>query len=423
MPTTVQDPARGTSRGALFTRSFVLMLVSVVGAFVNFAVLMPLVPAWAERSGLSQVAVGGTTSVMMGACVVSQLVMPWLLDRFGFVRPFVAGLVLMGAPVLALPWAQEVASIYSVQAVRGVGFGLLVVSGSALAATLAPRHLRGRAVGTYGVSIALAQIPSLPAGVPLAGAIGWPAVFWIAGLAALVVLPAAVLVRERQEEPVRLGATGLEEEAAAGRDRPWVTPAVLLLSSSLAFGAVGTFLSLGLDSARVVLLALLGVSGGQVVGRAWAGTVSDRRGVGQLLAPMSAAAAIGMACMALAMADPGQAPLGLPALLVEDGMAVLGAALLGMGFGALQNDTLVLMIDRIGPGRVGLASTVWNVGYDAGTGSGSLVVGGLAGAIGIAGGFGVLATLGLVAVPAAMVMARAEARVRAERVAHGVPGA
>ena len=145
--------------------------------------------------------------------------------------------------------------------------------------------------------------------------------------------------------------------------------------------------------------------------------------MGQLLAPMSAAAAIGMACMALAMADPGQAPLGLPALLVEDGMAVLGAALLGMGFGALQNDTLVLMIDRIGPGRVGLASTVWNVGYDAGTGSGSLVVGGLAGAIGIAGGFGVLATLGLVAVPAAMVMARAEARVRAERVAHGVPGA
>ena len=91
---------------------------------------------------------------------------------------------------------------------------------------------------------------------------------------------------------------------------------------------------------------------------------------------------------------------------------MLGAALFGIGFGALQNDTFVLMIERAGAARLGTASTVWNVGYDAGTGLGPIVVGTMAGATGLAGGFGVLGGVALVTLPVALALGVSEARAR-----------
>ncbi|WP_462419072.1 MFS transporter [Kytococcus sp. Marseille-QA3725] len=403
-----------TTRDRLFTRSYVLMLVGIVGAFVNFALLLPVVPAWAEHLGASEAGVGATTTVMMAACVAGQFGMPWVLRRFGFVVPYVAGLLLMGLPALVLPWATAVEAVYVVQAVRGVGFGALVVSGSALSASLTAPHLRGRAVGMYGVSLAAAQIPALPAGIPLTGSIGWASVFLLAGAAAVLVAPLAARIRQRQTDTGTPDSTA-SVPAGTGPGRPWQMPAVVLFATSLAYGAVGTFLGLGIGNTTAVFWALLVVSAGQMVGRAWAGAVSDRRGVGPLLAPMTALSALGTALMAGAMTEAGDLgwlPGGLAGAVANDFTAVVGAALFGLGFGALQNDTFVLMVDRAGAARLGGASTVWNVGYDAGTGLGSIVVGGLAAVTGLAGGFGALAAAALVLLPLALAMGVTEARAR-----------
>ena len=52
-----------------------------------------------------------------------------------------------------------------------------------------------------------------------------------------------------------------------------------------------------------------------------------------------------------------------------------GAALFGIGFGLLQNATLVLMMERVSESEYGLGSTLWNVAFDAGTGLGAFVFG------------------------------------------------
>lgn len=406
---TVQTTPR---QNGLFTRSYLLMLVGIIGAFINFALLLPVVPAWVESDGASSAQVGATTTVMMAACVLGQFAMPWVLRTFGFVKPYVAGLVLMGAPALTLGWlADSLWAVYVVQAIRGVGFGMVVVCGSALAAALAPPRLRGRAVGMYGVAIAAAQIPALPAGIPMAHSIGWTSVFVVAGAAAVLVAPLAAGIGE----PVN-DAEGAPEQGqgapAADRSRPWPAPAVVLFATSLAYGAVGTFLGLGLQDTTAVFWALLVVSAGQMVGRAWAGAFSDRRGVGALLAPMTGLSVLGIALMATAITRHGDLPGWLPDVLAADQTAIVGAALFGVGFGALQNDTFVLMIERAGAARLGTASTVWNVGYDAGTGLGSIVVGAMAASTGLAGGFGVLAVVALATLPAALSMGVSEARAR-----------
>ena len=56
-------------------------------------------------------------------------------------------------------------------------------------------------------------------------------------------------------------------------------------------------------------------------------------------------------------------------------MLVGGSALFGIGFGLLQNATLVLMMGRVSQSEYGLGSTLWNVAFDAGTGLGAFLFG------------------------------------------------
>jgi predicted MFS family arabinose efflux permease len=104
--------------------------------------------------------------------------------------------------------------------------------------------------------------------------------------------------------------------------------------------------------------ALLVVGIASAAGRWWAGRFGDRRNPRFLLPPALLAAALGMVAL----------PSG-GALLVG------GAALFGVGFGLLQNVTLVLMMRRVSETEYGLGSTLWNVAFDAGTGLGAFLFG------------------------------------------------
>jgi predicted MFS family arabinose efflux permease len=71
------------------------------------------------------------------------------------------------------------------------------------------------------------------------------------------------------------------------------------------------------------------------------------------------------------------------AALSLQGFALLGGALLfGAGFGALQNTTLLLIMQRVHKAEYGLGSTLWNLAFDAGTGAGALVFGFVVGVAG-----------------------------------------
>jgi predicted MFS family arabinose efflux permease len=50
-------------------------------------------------------------------------------------------------------------------------------------------------------------------------------------------------------------------------------------------------------------------------------------------------------------------------------------AVVGLCYGGLQNLTLVVAFEAVTPRQTRVASAVWNVGFDAGTGLGAVAVG------------------------------------------------
>jgi predicted MFS family arabinose efflux permease len=79
------------------------------------------------------------------------------------------------------------------------------------------------------------------------------------------------------------------------------------------------------------------------------------------------------------------------------GVLLLAVGAVGLGYGALQNLTLVVAFQAVSRDRVNRASAAWNMGFDAGTGLGALLTGYLAAGVSFPAAFVVLAAICAVA--------------------------
>ncbi|WP_246258005.1 MFS transporter [Amycolatopsis anabasis] len=369
----------------LRNRDFRLLLIGAAAVFAGIFLLLPVVPLWVVRQGAGEAAAGASTGVLMASTVAAQFAVPWLVARFGYPKVTMLGALLVGAPAPLLVVAADWPAVLSVSLVRGLGFGLMTVCGSALVAELLPRTALANGSGLYGVAVGLPQLAGLPAGTWAAEHWGFPLVFLVAGaLPLLGAVPFALLPAIRAER-----ANGTHWLATVEATwRPWL----VMISGSIGFGSLATFLPIVFSgSPGIASTALFAAPAGALVARWLAGVLGDRiSGAGRMLPYALALCALGLGVLALSTHS------GIP--------AVAAVAVFGLGFGVLQNDSMVVMFATA---PTGPASVVWNVAFDAGTGAGAVVVGALVATIGYPGAFGLLASLAVVLLPVAWAARRA----------------
>lgn len=405
------------------------LLIGTVGAFANFAFLLAVVPLWAANGGATDFAAGLTTGVFMGVTVATQLVTPALLRRFGHRNLLAASAVLLGLPTPVYILSSGLAALLAVSAVRGIGFGLVTVTGSALVAHLVPTGRRGQGVGLYGMAVGLPNLVGLPAGVWVAQNVGFTPVFWAASIGGL--LPLLILPRTRvQADP----ATATSDSIPATPSQLlmiWVGPWLKMSSAAIVAGGLVTFVPLAAERGELtagtslIPAALFGFSVTALLARWLTGFVSDRWGPGRVLTPALAAMAVGMLGYAAAVRG--------DSALVAATLVGAGAILVGFGYGAVQNETLVLMFgraERLGA-PVGAAtsrsaepsapqrrhaghdqaSAAWNVAFDTGTGIGAIVLGLIIDQAGYSWGFSTAAAI----MAACLLIRRPRRRSRSDR--------
>jgi predicted MFS family arabinose efflux permease len=368
------DPAKPP----LLSRALLMYFLAAFGSMVSFYLLLSVVPLYATSAGAGGVGAGLTTGALMLATVAAELGTPALLARFGYRLVLAAGLVLLGAPALALTLSSSLAAILAVSLVRGVGLAIAVVAGSSLVATLVPPERRSEGLGLLGVVVGIPAVVALPLGVWLAEHVGFDPVFVagaVAALVGLVALPALPGRTPGSAQPIGVLA-GLRSPAQ-------LRPAMVFLLTAMGAGIVVTFLPLATQgSDNLAAPALFANAVAATLARWWAGRHGAHHGQGGLLIGGVVACAIGMLALAF-----GASPVPVTA----------GAVLLGLGFGVAQNASLTLMFERVSASGYDMVSAVWNLAYDAGMGLGAAGFGILAARTGYAGAFALVAALMLVA--------------------------
>ncbi len=349
----------GGRRPRLITRPLLLVFAASLGGIANFFVLLTVVPLYAARSA-GDVGAGLATGALMLTTVLAEVASPRLVAAVGARVSIIIGLALLGLPALLLVPSSALWLILVVCLLRGFGFGITAVLGSALVADIVPAARRGEGLGLYGILVSAPSIVALPLSVWLIERVDFAPLFVVAAILALVsILPALALPR-----------TDPEEDAPSGfRDalrRPGIaSPALAFSIVAMAAGVVVTFLPLAVTAGGGALAAtgLLVQAIASALTRWLAGRLGDRHGSGRFLLPGAIGVIVGIGLLALG----------------DNAIAVLGGMLLfGMGFGFAQNASLAVMFEHVPRSGYSAASAAWNFAYDVGIGVGAAAFGVLA---------------------------------------------
>lgn len=343
------------------------LLAMTMAGFSGYAAMLPVAPLWATHGGAGSAGAGAVNGVLMLFTVLTQPIVPAAIRRFGWGPTLVTGLVLLGLPALAHMVTDALAPTLVLSAVRGLGFGVLTVTGSAAVAELVAPAQRGRAIGAYGLAIAGPQLALLPAAPWVAETVGFWVVFVVSACPLLGCLPALALARMLPQRPHDHAERRRKLHGGNGATyRRLLRPMVLLLGVTLAGGALITFVPHMTSSSVLTTVSLLVLTATAALSRWGIGGLADQHGAQPFLWPLVLLSAAGMAGTAWAVRD--HAATDAAALLA-------GMAVVGLCYGGLQNLTLVLAFQAVDRRDYGVASAVWNVGFDAGTGLGAVLVG------------------------------------------------
>ena len=376
-------PGVAGRRPRLISRPLLLVLAASFGGLANFYVLLTVVPLYAARSA-GDVGAGLATGALMLTTVLAEVATPRLVAAVGARSSIVIGLLLLGLPALLLVSSSALWVILLVCLLRGLGFGITAVLGSALVAEIVPAERRGEGLGLYGILAGAPGIVALPLSVWLIERVDYAPLFVVAAILALVsVLPALALPRMDAEEE---GPSGFRDALR----RPGIaSPALAFSIVAMASGVVVTFLPLAVISGGGALAAtgLLVQAVTSAFTRWLAGRLGDRHGSGRFLLPGAIGVIVGIGL--LAFGDHPAAVLG--------GMLVFGAS-----FGFAQNASLAVMFEHVPRSGYSAASAAWNFAYDVGIGVGAAAFGLLADGTSYTLAFAVTAAVMLIAlVPAA----------------------
>lgn len=379
-----------------------LVVFSVTG-FAGYAALLPVAPLWAVHGGADEAGAGLVNGILLLATIATQLLVPGALRRFGWRPVLVVGMVLLGLPALLYTTSDALGPVLALSAIRGMGFGVLTVTGSSAAGLIAPPGRRGEAIGVYGLAVAVPNLLLLPAGPWVAENLGYAVIFAISATPLLGIPGAVGLARAVQGHLARLDADPTTPPGASGDGRDWAAyrsllrPTVILLGMTLAGGAVLTFAPQLVDSPLVATAGLFVMGLVAAIARWRAGLLADRHGAERFAWPLVLVGAAGMVLIAWTLREPASMPVAT---------FLGGMALVGLGYGALQNLTLVMAFESVSRARHDLASAVWNVGFDAGTAIGSVLVGAIAVRASFSVGILVAGVLTLATVPLAVARVR-----------------
>ena len=369
-----------------------LLAMTTLG-FSGYALLLPVSPLWATHGGAGTAGAGAVNGVLMLFTVLMQPVVPGLIRRWGWGAVMAAGVALLGLPSLAHLLSDDLLTILALSAVRGLGFGILTVTGSAAVAELFPPGRRGRAIGAYGLAIAAPQLVLLPLAPWVAERYGFGILFVVGTLPLLAIGPS--LVVGRILDGVVSARDHYEAKGAPERSAyiALAVPVALLLAVTLAGGALLTFIPLASSSSALTTVSLLVLTATATLSRWRFGALADRHGVQPFLAPLVVMTSLGMTAIAWSVMEPNEtAAVWL----------LVGMAMVGTSYGGLQNLTLVAAFQVVSQRGYGVASAVWNMGFDAGTGIGAVLVGTIAAGSSVSTAFLVAAGLSLLTFPVAL---------------------
>lgn len=344
----------------IWSRDFVLILMSNFFIFLGFQMTLPTIPLFVEKLGGNDQLIGIVVGIFTFSALLLRPYAGHMLETKGRRFVYLTGLAIFVLSVGSFGFVNSLIFLFVLRIVQGFGWGFSTTASGTIATDLIPAKRRGEGMGYFGLSgnIALAFGPTL--GLALAGVISFKLLFLICallGLAALV-LSSRINYKQAEKQSVPLKRWDIYEKSA-------LRPSFLLFFITVTFGGIASFLP--------IYSAQKGISGihwyfllfaiALMISRTFAGRLYDQRGHQAVFLP---GAVLILAAMFLL------------AWLPNSMIMYIAAILYGLGFGSVQPALQAWSVKEAPANRRGMANATFFSFFDLGVGIGAMVFGQIA---------------------------------------------
>ena len=344
---------------ALFTRPFVVTCLATFFFYLSFYLILPVMPLYVSAMGGTSFQIGLIIGLFSFMAMVLRPPAGWIIDTRGCRAVLLAGMTIFLLASLGYVITPTVTGVLVLRLFHGVGMGLFPTAATVVVAQVAPPARRGEAMGWFGIANSVGLIIGPTAGTAVASQMGFPALFLVAGGVASLGLLCILLLPPIGRPPSKSGRPLRLQDFFS---RAAILPSVLLLFLYVPYGAMVAFIPIvagrrGLANPgtfyTIYALAVLLVRGK-------AGQLSDQRGRAAVILPGMLVASIAFAVLGVT-----SGPFGV----------LVGAAVYGVGFGAVQPALMALTADRVPLEERGKAMGTFYTAWELGITMGSLGAG------------------------------------------------
>ena len=349
----------------LWTRSFVVITLENFLVSVNFWLLMTVVSKFAtDQFGASTALAGFAVGIfIIGAVIGRSLCGKWI-HRVGQTRTIYVGVVVTLALTLVYFAATNTLLLLLVRFLHGVAFGATHVAAGTIVASVVPKERYGEGIGyfTLGQTVATGVGPFI--GLLLIQHVSFDSVIIASAVASALSLAILPFLSVRDVELTAEQA----EETKGFKLRSYIEPkavpiALIAMVVYLCYSSVISFLALYSEEIRLVSAAgvfFVVFAAAVLVTRPLVGRRFDAKGENSVMYPAIPIYALGLAIVSQAR---------------HGSVLLLAAAVMGLGFGALQAGGQATAVKVSAPHRMGLATSTYYTFADVGAGIGPLLCG------------------------------------------------
>ncbi|AKN29905.1 MFS transporter [Clostridium carboxidivorans P7] len=354
----------------LWNFSFILMLMINSLIFIGFTMMTPILPKYAISLGAAMSIAGLVAGVFAITSITIRPFAGFATDRFNKKHLLIVSTIFLAISALGLKISYSISTLFFFRIIQGISFSISVTVINALSTSYMPKKRIGEGIGFMGLGYILATAISPNLGLEISTRFGFKYVFYLSCVIVMIAVALMTMIPYNPPNKKNLTANKFQIKINDFFAKELVIFAIIACLFTFMNGVIGSFLALLGDERHISNIGYYFTINAIVILiiRPLSGKLLDNKGLSIIAFPafiMAMAAAL------------------LLAISTSLWMILAVAILYGIGQSSLSPALQATCVKRLGPSRVGVATSTYFIGYDAGQGLGPIIGGTIAGKFGL----------------------------------------
>lgn len=354
----------------LWNFSFILMLMINSLIFIGFTMMTPILPKYAISLGAAMSIAGLVAGIFAITSITIRPFAGFATDKFNKKHLLIISTIFLAISSLGLKISYSISTLFFFRIIQGISFSISVTVINALSTSYMPKKRIGEGIGFMGLGYILATAISPNLGLEISTRFGFKYVFYLSCIIVMIAVALITMIPYNPPNKKNLNINNFQIKINDFFAKELVIFAIIACLFTFMNGVIGSFLALLGDERHISNIGYYFTVNAIVILiiRPLSGKLLDNKGLSIIAFP-----AFTMA-MAAAL---------LLAVSTSLWMILAVAILYGIGQSSLSPALQATCVKKLGPSRVGVATSTYFIGYDAGQGLGPIIGGTIAGKFGL----------------------------------------